>query len=224
MPSRSSRRARALRVRPPCTPPDGPPTRRAGRRRRERFRGRRGRTPPRGSAPVGRPRRRVARRSSLRHDKAGDHAAEARRLVLAEDEPGEVRQGRRLLGGADDRVVADLVCRRNRPHAPCGPASAQRRRRGDRPQPAPASRARPPRRAPEPRAVRRRRCAGLPAARVVDVTVVVVAACSLPSPQPPNAQASTSRAAAVRILQRKQNGASLAARPVPDSTCEVGLT
>ena len=72
---------------------------------------------------------------------------------------------------------------------------------------------------------RRRRCAGPPRRACVDVAaVVVVAAARFPSPQPPSAQASTSRAAAVRIPQRKQNGASLAARPVPDSTCEVGLT
>ena len=64
----------------------------------------------------------------------------------------------------------------------------------------------------------------LPAARASPWRrVVVVAAARFPPPQPPSAQASTSRAAAVRIPQRKQNGASLAARPVRDSTCEVGL-
>ena len=70
-----------------------------------------------------------------------------------------------------------------------------------------------------------RRCAGLPrACRRRGAPSWSSPPRRLPSPQPPSAQASTSRAAAVRIPQRKQNGASLAARPVPDSTCEVGLT
>ena len=145
----------------------------------------------------------------FRHDEAGDHAAETRRLVLAEDEPGEVRQRRRLLRGADDRVVADLVCRRDRPHAPLRPVLPPRRRRADRRRPAPASRARSPRRAPEPESGPTTPMCRPSAARVV----VVAAAWS--SPPRVAVTAASQRAGEHEQSRRRPHAATKAERGEP---------